>query len=148
MCTYHGWTYGLDGSLIGVPGLEQFYKNHLDRSQYGLKEVAQLDTYKGFVFATMDPSAPPLPEFLGAAGRLGIELIAARGDMQVVPGIQKFVINCNWKFTVDNLFDWYHPQITHMRWAPPTPRESKAKTRSRSATSETARPRRAARTRR
>ena len=20
MCTYHGWTYGLDGGLIGVPG--------------------------------------------------------------------------------------------------------------------------------
>ncbi len=114
MCTYHGWTYGLDGSLIGVPGLEQFYKNSLDRSEYGLKHVAQLDTYKGFVFATMDPTAPPLPEFLGAAGRLGIELIAARGDMEVVPGIQKFVINCNWKFTVDNLFDWYHPSITHM----------------------------------
>lgn len=114
MCTYHGWTYGLDGSLIGVPGLEQFYKNSLDRSEYGLKAVAQLDTYKGFVFATMDPTAPPLPEFLGAAGRLGIELIAARGDMEVVPGIQKFVINCNWKFTVDNLFDWYHPSITHM----------------------------------
>ena len=114
MCTYHGWTYGLDGSLIGVPGLEQFYKNTLDRSQYGLKEVAQLDSYKGFVFATMDPTAPPLLEFLGETGRVGIELIAARGDMEVVPGIQKFVINCNWKFTVDNLFDWYHPSITHM----------------------------------
>jgi len=114
MCTYHGWTYGLDGSLIGVPGLEQFYKNSIDRSEYGLKHVPQLDTYKGFVFATMDPTAPPLPEFLGATGRLGIELIAARGNMEVVPGIQKFVINCNWKFTVDNLFDWYHPSITHM----------------------------------
>ena len=34
--------------------------------------------------------------------------------MEVVPGIQKFVIQCNWKFTVDNLFDWYHPSITHM----------------------------------
>src|SRR5262249_57038134 len=31
----------------------------------------------------------------------------------VVPGIQKFVIDCNWKIAVDNLFDWYHPQVTH-----------------------------------
>ncbi len=85
MCTYHGWTYGLDGSLIGVPGLEQFYKNNLDRSQYGLKEVAQLDSYKGFVFATMDPTAPPLPEFLGGAGRLGIELIAAGATWRSCP---------------------------------------------------------------
>ena len=33
--------------------------------------------------------------------------------MAVVPGIQKFVIDCNWKFALDNLFDWYHPQVTH-----------------------------------
>jgi hypothetical protein len=33
--------------------------------------------------------------------------------MVVVPGIQKFVIDCNWKIAVDNLFDWYHPQVTH-----------------------------------
>src|SRR5262244_3835250 len=33
--------------------------------------------------------------------------------MVVVPGIQKFVIDCNWKIAVDNLFDWYHPQVSH-----------------------------------
>src|ERR1700728_489957 len=114
MCTYHGWTYDLAGQLIGVPGLEEFYKGDLDRSQHGLRSVAQLDTYKGFVFATMDPTAPSLDEYLGATGRLGLDLIAERGDMEVLPGIQKFVIDCNWKYTVDNLFDWYHPQITHM----------------------------------
>jgi phenylpropionate dioxygenase-like ring-hydroxylating dioxygenase large terminal subunit len=114
MCTYHGWTYDLAGSLIGVPGLDQFYQGDLDRSQHGLRSVAQLDTYKGFVFATMDPTAPSLDAYLGATGRLGLDLIAARGDMEVLPGIQKFIIDCNWKFTVDNLFDWYHPQITHM----------------------------------
>ncbi len=114
MCTYHGWTYDLGGQLIGVPGLEKFYKNQLDRSELGLRQVAQLDIYKGFVFATMDAGAPPLNEFLGATGRLGLDLLAAQGDMEVVPGIQKFVIECNWKLAVDNLFDWYHPEITHM----------------------------------
>jgi phenylpropionate dioxygenase-like ring-hydroxylating dioxygenase large terminal subunit len=114
MCTYHGWTYDLAGNLIGVPGLDQFYQGDLDRSQHGLRSVAQLDTYKGFIFGTMDPTAPPLDVYLGATGRLGLDLIAARGDMEVLPGIQKFIIDCNWKFTVDNLFDWYHPQITHM----------------------------------
>ena len=114
MCTYHGWTYDLGGKLVGVPGLKQLYNNELDRSEHGLREVAQLGSYKGFVFATMDATAPPLEEYLGRAGRLGIDLIAEQGDMEVVPGIQKFVIDCNWKFTVDNLFDWYHPQVTHM----------------------------------
>jgi len=114
MCTYHGWTFNLAGDLVGVPGLEELYHGDLDPSQHGLREVAQLDTYHGFVFATMDASAPPLYDFLGETGRIGIDLIAAQGDMEVIPGIQKFIIPCNWKFAVDNLFDWYHPLVTHI----------------------------------
>ena len=40
-------------------------------------------------------------------------MIAARGDMVFAPGIQKFVIDCNSKIVVDNLFDGHHPQISH-----------------------------------
>jgi phenylpropionate dioxygenase-like ring-hydroxylating dioxygenase large terminal subunit len=114
MCTYHGWTYDLEGKLIGVPGMDELYHNDLDTEAHSLRKVAQLDSYRGFVFATMDPQAPPLPEFLGRTGRAGLEMIAGQGDMECVPGIQKFVLPCNWKFAVDNLFDWYHPQITHL----------------------------------
>ena len=113
LCTYHGWSYGIDGRLVGVPGYKNFYAGEVDKNRLGLAPVAQLASYKGFVFATHDPTAPPLEEYLGATGRLGLDLIAARGDMVVVPGIQKFVIDCNWKIAVDNLFDWYHPQVTH-----------------------------------
>jgi 3-phenylpropionate/trans-cinnamate dioxygenase alpha subunit len=114
MCTYHGWTFDLAGQLIGVPGFENLYHGELDKNALGLREVAQLDTYKGFVFATLDPSAPPLFDYLGATGRLGIDLIAEQGDMQIVPGVQKYVIDCNWKFPTDNVFDYYHGQITHL----------------------------------
>ena len=113
LCTYHGWSYGIDGRLVGVPGYKNFYAGEVDKNRLGLAPVAQLASYKGFVFATHDSTAPPLEEYLGATGRLGLDLIAARGDMVVVPGIQKFVIDCNWKIAVDNLFDWYHPQVTH-----------------------------------
>lgn len=114
MCTYHGWTYDINGDLVGVPGMADFYHDELDKAKYPLAKVAQLDAYKGFVFATMDASAPPLLDFLGPTGRIAIDYVAARGDMEVVPGIQKFVLNTNWKFTADNVFDYYHPQITHI----------------------------------
>jgi 3-phenylpropionate/trans-cinnamate dioxygenase alpha subunit len=113
LCTYHGWSYGIDGRLVGVPGYKNFYAGEVDKRRHGLAPVAQLASYRGFVFGTHDPTAPPLEEYLGATGRLGLDLIAARGDMVVVPGIQKFVIDCNWKIAVDNLFDWYHPQVSH-----------------------------------
>lgn len=113
MCTYHGWTYDLAGNLVGVPNADLFYKGDLDKSKHGLRRVAQLANYHGFIFATMDESAPPLEDYLGPAGRLGIDLIAAR-NLEIVPGVQKFVIDCNWKFAVDNTFDFYHAQVTHM----------------------------------
>lgn len=114
LCTYHGWSFGIDGALKGVPGFKDFYAGgELDKSQRGLAQVAQVDVYKGFVFGTHDAAAPPLLDYLGPTGRLSLDLVAERGDMVVMPGIQKFVIDCNWKFAVDNLFDWYHPQVTH-----------------------------------
>jgi nitrite reductase/ring-hydroxylating ferredoxin subunit len=113
LCTYHGWTYGLDGQLIGVPGYKDFYHEQLDKSQWGLVSAAKVASYKGWVFATMDPEAPDLEEYLGPVGRIGIDLCASRGDMIAVEGVQKNVIGCNWKLAVDNLFDYYHVAITH-----------------------------------
>src|SRR5579859_125060 len=113
LCTYHGWTYGLDGKLIGVPGYREFYQEKLDKSQWGLICAGKVESYKGFVFATMDPDAPSLEEYLGPTGRLAIDLTAERGDMVAVDGVQKNVISCNWKLAVDNVFDFYHA-ITHV----------------------------------
>src|SRR5271167_2709232 len=64
-CAYHGWTYRNDGRLVGVPYLKEAYHNELDRERWGLVPVAQLDGYKGLLFATFDPEAPPLREYLG-----------------------------------------------------------------------------------
>jgi len=112
-CSYHGWNFGLDGTLIGVPEQETFYRGGLNREEWGLTKAAQVDSYKGFVFATLDPDAIALEEFLGWVGRLGLDHIAEQGDVEVVDGIQKNIIKSNWKLAVDNLFDWYHPAVTH-----------------------------------
>jgi phenylpropionate dioxygenase-like ring-hydroxylating dioxygenase large terminal subunit len=113
VCTYHGWTYDLQGKLIGVPGLKEFYHGELDRDAWGLVRAAQVDSYLGYVFATFDPDAPALHDYLGEVGRLAIGLQASRGRMAILDGIQKYTIGCNWKLAVDNLWDWYHTQVTH-----------------------------------
>jgi phenylpropionate dioxygenase-like ring-hydroxylating dioxygenase large terminal subunit len=112
-CSYHGWNFDLDGKLLAIPGEKDFYRSDIDKEALGLSKAAKVSSYKGFVFATLDPAAPPLEEFLGWVGRLGIDSIAARGDIQVVDGIQKNRVKCNWKLAVDNLFDWYHPKVSH-----------------------------------
>ncbi|MGE0687613.1 MAG: aromatic ring-hydroxylating dioxygenase subunit alpha, partial [Dehalococcoidia bacterium] len=112
MCTYHGWTYDLKGRLVGVPGFKEVYHEELDREQWGLI-TGRCETYRGFIFACMDPEAPSLDEYLGEVGRMGIDWITHLGDVVVAPGVQKWVINCNWKFAVDNVWDHYHATITH-----------------------------------
>ena len=113
VCSYHGWTYGLDGALIGIPGKKDFYRDDVDLGKWGLVSAAQVDHYKGFYFATLDPAAPSLFDYLGDVGRVGMESMLTQGDVVALDGVQKNVIDCNWKIAVDNLFDWYHVKVSH-----------------------------------
>ena len=116
-CPYHGWSYGTDGALVGVPYFREAYHSELDKSQWGLVEVAQLCSYKGTVWANWDPAAPPFLEYLGEFRRF-LDLIldgwdGRDGQAEVLGGVQKWLIPCNWKFPAENFSgDSYH-NISH-----------------------------------
>ncbi len=116
-CPYHGWSYATDGKLAGVPFFREAYHGKLDRSLLGLVEVAQLCRYKGTVWATWDPEAPPFLEYLGEFKPyldLGLDAWDGReGGTEVLGGVQKWIIPCNWKFPAENFSgDSYH-NISH-----------------------------------
>jgi choline monooxygenase len=106
-CGYHGWTYALDGRLIGTPDVEgvEFF----DRSTMGMVPL-RLETWEQFIFVNFDQGAEPLATYLGdipeqARGFqfAGLEF-AERRD---------YVIDCNWKVYVDNYSEGYHIPIAH-----------------------------------
>ncbi|RYE41379.1 MAG: hypothetical protein EOP24_37115 [Hyphomicrobiales bacterium] len=113
MCTYHGWTYNLEGKLVGLPGAKDLYDGTFDKSAWGLRKAAHVDDYRGFIFATLDPAAPSLDTFLGAPGKFIIDQLAGRGEMKVRPGIIKHRMRANWKVPIENDSDYYHPATTH-----------------------------------
>lgn len=113
MCAYHGWTYDLSGNLIGVPGKAELYDDTIDRKSWGLGKAAQVMSYRGFIFATLDPEAPPLETFLGGAGKAMIDKLADYGDLEVVPGVIRHRLKANWKIGMENDQDYYHVGITH-----------------------------------
>ena len=115
-CAYHGWTYRNDGRLTGVPYLKEAYHNELDREHWGLAPVAQLDNYKGLFFATFDPAAAPLRDYLGEmAWYLDAFFDRREGGIEVIGGIHKWVIPCNWKFPAENFAgDGYHVPWSHL----------------------------------
>jgi len=61
-CGYHGWTYTLDGRLIGTPDVEgvEFF----DRSTMGMVPL-RLETWEQLIFVNFDQNAEPLPACLG-----------------------------------------------------------------------------------
>jgi len=115
-CAYHGWTYRNDGRLVGVPLLKDAYYGELDREQWGLTPVAQLDTYKGLIFATFDAEAPPLLDYLGEmTWYLDTFFDRREGGIEVLGGMHRWVMPCNWKFPAENFGgDAYHVQWTHL----------------------------------
>ncbi len=115
-CTYHGWTYGNDGKLVGVPGYKEYYYEELNMEEWGLVPVAQVDSFHGLIFGTFDPTAPSLQEYLGDAGQyLAAMVDRVEGGSEVVGGTFKWVMPCNWKFAADNFVgDNYHVPVTHI----------------------------------
>ena len=116
-CPYHGWTYKLDGRLAGVPARKGYDGTPFDIKdpQYAMPPVAQADSYRGFVFATLDPNAPPLPEFLDeTAGTLdNICDRAPAGEVEGAGPPLRYLHNCNWKMFIENLNDAMHPMVAH-----------------------------------
>lgn len=118
-CPYHGWCYDLQGkrvdpgALVGIPGLDAFYDGKVDLSNWGLVPVAQVDSYGGLIFGTLDPQAPPLREYLGDFCWF-LDAVLGRGVLDAVPGVVRWQIDCNWKFAADNAIgDNAHAQIAH-----------------------------------
>ena len=116
ICAYHGWAYGADGNLQAVPNLHDAYYNELDRSKWGLIPVAQLDNYKGLIFATFDASAQPLPDYLGSIKwYLDAFFDRREGGVEVIGGVHKWIIPANWKMPAENFCgDGYHTGWSHL----------------------------------
>jgi len=106
-CSYHGWTYGLDGRLLAAPefeGVEGF-----DRGSTRLPSLL-LAEWAGFAFVNLDPAAAPLAESLGALPAQLAHLPLA--GMRLVKAVD-YEMPCNWKVYVDNYLEGYHIPVVH-----------------------------------
>ena len=107
-CPYHGWNYGLDGSLKGMPEFDGV--KNFDRQQNGLVPV-RVEIWEKFVFVNLDPEAVPLRDFLGGLVKRIASLNVSKlyyFDSRV------YDIHCNWKVFIDNYLDGgYHVPHLH-----------------------------------
>lgn len=122
VCNYHGWAFGLDGALNGMPADELYEQTPgFDKADWGLHR-ARVETYKGLVFATFDETAPSLESYLGDF-RWYLDAILDNDEYgtEFLPGTTRSVLQCNWKYPADNFVgDIYHALWTHLGGAEAT----------------------------
>ncbi|MBU1359345.1 MAG: aromatic ring-hydroxylating dioxygenase subunit alpha [Gammaproteobacteria bacterium] len=120
VCPYHQWNYSLKGDLQGVPfrrGVKQDGKVNggmpadFNTAEHGLNKL-RVATRGGVVFATFDPEAESLEDFIGPSV-LGYFDRLFNGRKLRILGYNRQRIPGNWKLMQENIKDPYHPGLLH-----------------------------------
>lgn len=108
VCPYHGWTYGLDGHLMGVPQRADY--SGLDMKKLGLAPVDLAD-WHGFLFVRLVPGGPDVAQMMApheaGIAAYGFERLLALGRVTLRPR------EVDWKNVADNYSDGMHVGIAH-----------------------------------
>ena len=105
-CPYHGWTYGLDGNLIGAPHMDGA---GFSRSDYPLHQV-QVDDWEGHLFLSFGASAVPLAQqFANLTEKFrSWRMPELKMHKRIV-----YDVRANWKLIVLNYNECLHCPVLH-----------------------------------
>ena len=116
-CCYHGWTFNTDGTLLKIPNEAGYEGSGFDVKDpcNNLQKLAQVENYRGFLFATLDANAPDLKTWMGGSIDVFDNLCdrAPEGEVEAAGGVLRYEHDCNWKLFLENLNDTMHPMVTH-----------------------------------
>ena len=114
-CRFHGWVFALDGTCVKIKNEETgAYPSADCRARFSLTALPRLDTYRGFVFASLNPDVAPLADYLGPT-RSWIDLMVDQSPqgLEILPGTSTYVVRGNWKMQAENGVDGYHVSTVH-----------------------------------
>ncbi len=128
-CPFHGWTFSNAGRLLkakdatGAGYPESFNQN----GSHELTPVARFESYRGFLFGSLNGDVLPLKEHLGEAAKI-IDMIVDQSPdgLEVLRGSSSYVYDGNWKLQTENGADGYHVSSVHWNYAATTSRRKDA----------------------
>ena len=107
VCPYHGWSYGLDGALLGVPHEDGF--PNLNKLENSLAEVTVIEKNDIVFVVQQDPK--------------DIDLTAAQNMLTGIPDVFKedqiifaeseVIVEANWKLHLESFLEGYHIKPAH-----------------------------------
>ncbi|MBW1884719.1 MAG: aromatic ring-hydroxylating dioxygenase subunit alpha [Deltaproteobacteria bacterium] len=109
VCSFHGWSWNLDGSNRSVYAPDMFEASELDAAFLALREC-RVELWGGCAFICMDDEAPALRESLEPFASFH----DARGvDKMRVQWWHSTVLPVNWKLAMEAFMESYHVMQTH-----------------------------------
>jgi Rieske 2Fe-2S family protein len=117
-CSYHAWTYALDGRLIGAPHMDKV--EGFDKAEHPLHAV-RLGLWEGFIFVNLAKDPTPMAKvFAPLAGKFSHWNLA---NLRSARRIQ-YDVRANWKLIFENYSECYHCPRVHPALSKLTPYDS------------------------
>ena len=123
-CPFHGWTFRNDGALLKVKDPEGAgYPDTFNQDgSHDLTKV-RFDSYRGFLFGSINDDVVPLAEHLGDSTKVIDMLVDQSPDgLEVLRGSSTYTYDGNWKVQAENGADGYHVSAVHWNYAATTSR--------------------------
>ncbi|MFT4066332.1 aromatic ring-hydroxylating oxygenase subunit alpha [Paraburkholderia sp.] len=114
-CPYHGWTFSNNGQLASIT-FPDGYGADFDYAAHRLGRLPRVESYRGFVFGSLNPAVEPLDAWLGEARDVfdwAVEKDAIGPNGVSVVESVKMTYHGNWKQQNDNNTDGYHTPFLH-----------------------------------
>jgi len=112
-CSYHGWTFGLDGRNVQVLDRDD-WDGSLDGEDLDLVPV-RLDTWGGFVFINLDPDCESLSQYLE---QIPDYLDPFEYDKLRYRWKVELHLPVNWKTALEAFVEAYHVSASHPQMLP------------------------------
>ncbi|TAH46836.1 MAG: benzoate 1,2-dioxygenase large subunit [Betaproteobacteria bacterium] len=119
-CPFHGWTFNNSGKLLKIKDpTETGYPDSFNQDgSHDLKKIARFESYRGFLFGSLNADVQPLEEYLGESRKI-IDMIVDQSPegLEVLRGSSTYVYEGNWKLQAENGADGYHVTAVHWNYA-------------------------------
>lgn len=113
-CPYHGWFFSNSGELRAVPWADGYADKLVGDPKYNVAQVPRVESYRGFIFGTLNMDAPALTDHLGPIHRPIDEWLDRNpGGKVIVCEANRLKFRGNWKIAYDNSGDGYHVIFSH-----------------------------------
>jgi benzoate/toluate 1,2-dioxygenase alpha subunit len=120
VCPFHGWSFTNDGKLLKAKDERSgAYPDNFDTDgSHDLTRLARFESYRGFLFGSLNADVLPLADYLGET-RVIIDQIVdqAPEGIEVLSGSSSYIFDGNWKLQMENGCDGYHVSSVHYNYA-------------------------------